>query len=473
MFQNHQGGREKNFEHSEGYKDKIKEYFEARGYDLIGDSKDDNTTVDQVFRKTYEYGNTDVWVEAKYTSLSRTNKDFLREYALYFIEFQQRTPVDPFELHLIVRELKASSKWEAIFRIAKQNSEAQEEFYDRVLSNEALSGEDRTALKQFSYEDFVEFLTNHTTIHQASYDALSNEVDRLNDSQRYNFDERFTREVPPLNEREELEPNFAEISDLPDKLYVGFLNTAEYDARAVRLKLDRTEPFWFDSNRVFSLRPPDEFPDVIEFVTEMDTVTEKEFDEWAKDPENTTGAISLIQRELCRQFITPNQAEGATAVKYRGSYYLFFEHPNREVPQHKVRDQLVSKAYVDGSSPFVRHRAAQINVFQFNGDYLVSLLVKNLFTTNGKKFSLLRGERNKALHHRFNQNNYNNSQAHSEYRHWRRILNIHNREKDTSGQEIRFRKITEIAINKRPPEDKEEIESQDTDSQQQQFTDFI
>ena len=472
MFHNHQGGREKNFEHSEAYKDKIRDYFEARGYDLIGDSKDDNTTVDQIFRKTYEYGNTDIWVEGKYTDLSRTNKEFLREFALYFIDFHQWSGSEPFELHLYIRNLKASDKWRQIFDIQKQDDDRVATFYERTRDNDELSKDDQETFAKYSLEDFKEFVSTHTTVHQANYDVLSMEVDRLEKSHRYEFDERFTSEQPPLNMSEQLEPNFAEISDPPDNLYVGNVDVPNYNAQAVKLLLSRTEPFWFEANKVHSLLPPEEFPDVVKQVTEMDTVSASDFDAWAAKPENETAAISLLQREICRQCIEEHYPEGATAVKYRGNYYLLFEHPTIEVPERTVRDQLVSKAYTEGSSPFVRHRSAQLDIFRFNDDYFMSVLVKNLFSKTGEKSTLLRGDRNSALHHRFNQNQYVNSQAFSEYRHWRRILNIHNREKDTTGQDIGFRKITELSISKRPPEDKNEIDSRDPSMQQQQLTDI-
>lgn len=472
MFQNHQGGREKNAEHGENYKQQIRDYWEARGYDYIGDSRDDNTTVDQVFRRTYEHGSTDVWVEAKYAKLSRTDAGFLREFATYLIEFQERSEAEPFELHIFVRELAAPQKWRGVFDIPYQKEGLVKEFYNRVINNEDLAAPQQEKVKDYDRGIFTEFISKHVTIHPATYDVLRMETEALAKSNRYEFDERFTSEREPINEREPLEPNFAEISGFPDEIYIGDVSVPNYDERAVRLQLPLSEPFWFEANKVYSLRPPEEFPALIEQVTEMDTVSPVSFDEWLKDTGNFDAAKVLLLREISRVFLDLNALENPVAFKYRGKYFLMFEHPTLELEQNDVRGQLVSKAYTDGSSPFVRHRAAQLQLLSFPDGLCLAVLVKNHFTENGKKHTLIRGDQKDRLHHRFNQNRYNNSQASSEYRHWRRILNIHNREKDTEGQVIGFRKITEISVSRRPPGDKEELTNRDTDSQQQQLGDI-
>lgn len=472
MFQNHQGGREKSAEHGESYKQQIRQYWEARGYDYIGDSRDDNTTVDQIFRRTYEHGSTDIWVEAKYAKLSRTNSDFLREFAAYLIEFQERSAPEPFELHIFIREIAAPNKWRAIFDIPYQKDELVDEFYERVTNNDELAEAQRDKVTGYDYETFREFISEYVTIHPATYDVLQMETNQLEKSNRYDFDERFTSERDPINESEPLEPNFAEITDYPDNVYIGDVDIPNYDDKAVRLLLPLTEPFWFEANKVYSLRPPEEFPDVVEQVTEMETISPVSFGEWINKPENINAAKVLLLREISRVFIEDNEPDDPVAFKYRGKHFLMFEHPTRELERKNVKGQLVSSAYVEGTSPFVRHRAAQLQILDFSDGLCLALLVKNHFTQNGKKHTLIRGDQKGRLHHRFNQNSYTNSQAHSEYKHWRRILNIHNRQKDTTGQAIGFRKITEISVNKRSPGDKEELTTRDTGSQQQQLGDF-
>ncbi|WP_267642153.1 hypothetical protein [Haloarchaeobius amylolyticus] len=472
MFQNHQGGREKSAEHGESYKQQIREYWEARGYDYIGDSRDDNSTVDQIFRRTYEHGSLDIWVEAKYSKLSRTNSDFLREFASYLIEFQERAAAEPFELHIFIREIAAPNKWRAVFDIPYQKDELVEEFYDRVTKNDDLADAQREKVLSYDYETFREFISEYVTVHPATYEVLRMETDQLEKSNRYDFDERFTSEREPINETEPLEPNFAEINDLPQKIYIGDVDVPNYNEEAVRLQLPLIQPFWFESNKVYSLRPPEDFPDIIKKVTKMETVSPVSFSGWMEDPNHIDTAKVLLLREISRVFVETNKPDNPVAFKYRGKHFLMFEHPTLELDKKDIKGQLVSKAYTNGSSPFVRHRAAQLQLLSFDGDLCLAVLVKNHFTKNGKKHTLIRGDQKGRLHHRFNQNSYNNSQAHSEYKHWRRILNIHNKHKDTSGQAIGFRKITEIVVNKRSPGDKEELTTRDTDSQQQQLGDF-
>lgn len=472
MYQNHQGGREKNAEHGENYKQQIREYWEARGYDYIGDSRDDNTTVDLVFRRTYEYGSTDIWVEAKYASLSRTNKDFLREFATYLIEFEERQDPVPFELHVFIRELKAPDKWRGIFEIPYQKGELVDEFIERLKTNDKLPKPQSDKLTSYTRDSFIEFISEYVTIHPANYDVLQMEANELNKSARYDFDERYTSEREPINESEPLEPNFAEISDPPEHVFVGDVDVPNYNAEAVRLQLPQHEPFYFDSNKIYSLRPKSDFPDLIKQVTHMDSVSPEPFEDLLEDPSSLNIARVLLLREVARTFLNANPYDAPVVLKYRGRYFLMFEHPDLDVDKQTVEDQLVSRAYTNGSDPFVRHRAAQLQLLSFSDSLCLAVLVKNHFTADGKKRTLIRGDQKDALHHRFNQNHYNNSQAYSEYRHWRRILNIHNREKDTSGQTIGFRKITEISVSKRSPGDKEELMTRDTSSQQQQLSEF-
>ncbi|MDB2269505.1 hypothetical protein PM032_00530 [Halorubrum ezzemoulense] len=472
MFQNHQGGREKNAEHGENYKQQIREYWEARGYDYIGDSRDDNTTVDLVFRRTYEHGSTDIWVEAKYTKLGRTNNDFLREFATYLIEFEERSDPVPFELHIFARELAAPNKWRGVFELPYQKEDLVKDFIDRLRQNDALTAPQKHKITGYEFDTIHEFISEQVTIHPATYEVLQMEADRLDQSNRYGFDERYTSEREPINESEPLEPNFAEIDDLPENLFVGDVNVPNYNAKAVRLQLPLHEPFYFDSNKVYSLRPPDEFPELIEQVTKMDTISPKSFEQWLGSQDNRDIARVLLLREISREFLDTNALQDPIALRYRGRYILMFEHPNRKVEKKEVENQLVTRAYRNGEKPFVRHRAAQIRILSFQDSLCLAILVKNHFTSNGKKHTLIRGDQKSRLHHRFSQNSYNNSQAYSEYRHWRRILNIHNRKKDTSGQSIGFRKITEISVSKRSPGDKQELTSRDTDSQQKQLGEF-
>ena len=92
MFRNHEGGREASHHHGELYKDLVRRYWEAREYDVVADSKDDSITSDLIVRRAHEHGNKDLWIETKDTKLTRTNPDFLAEFARYMIEYQELSP---------------------------------------------------------------------------------------------------------------------------------------------------------------------------------------------------------------------------------------------------------------------------------------------------------------------------------------------------------------------------------------------
>lgn len=468
MFRNHEGGREKSHHSGEIYKRRVREYWEARGYDCIADSKDDNITSDLILRQTHDIGNYDIWVETKNTKLGRTKKDFITEFARYLIEYQELPEEDPFDLHLFARYLEAPKKWERIFKVAKQTDDAVQTFYDRFEEKAELDEAEWEKFNSYSFEEFKEFVTK-TTVHQASFRKLEEEIEDLEGSERYSRD-TFTAEREPINEREELESNFVEISDPPRHIYIGNVDVPQFHD-GVRQRLKDTDPFRFESNKVYSLLPPEDFPDYVEHVTEMDTVESESFSDWAKEEENTQLACTLLLREICRQNIEKHRLDDCVAFKYLGNYYLMFEHGPLQKEEIEVRGRQVSRVFDEGDSRFVRHRTAQLNIRRLNDDYFLFILVKDHFTENGNHMTLIRGDNKKRLHEHFNQNRYRNSQVYSRYRHMRDILGIHNRTTDTSGQKVGYRKVTEISVGKRPAGDKKEIDTRDTDSKQRKLGD--
>ncbi|AJF27962.1 hypothetical protein EGO51_18570 [Haloarcula hispanica] len=481
MFQNHEGGREVNFQHSEDYKDQIKLYWEARGYDLVEDSVDDNDTADLIFRKTHEHGDEDVYVEAKYSKVSRTNDGFLTEVGRYFFRYLSD---GPFEFHVFARDLSNISAWRKIFDPGIQRDSAVREFYERIREDANFQPEEKQNFEEARFEKFLDFVSS-TKIHKASYEVLKMDTDRLQNSDKYQINQ-FISEREPLNEASQLNANFGKLDPLPTNLYVGFLDSSVFDSR-VQNTIPRTAPFWFENNRVYSLRPPDEFPGPVERTTEMDTVSVEPFSSWAQESENKLGAKTLLMKEICRNIVTREfsstfnkNASGeyyesddyCQCVKYRGDYYLLFKHPSLAVETQHVEDQLITKVF-DEEDTFVRHRSAKLKVHDFAGRFYLSILVRNHFTESGGKRTLIRGPGRDRLTDKFNQNDYTNSQAFSEYRHWRKILGM---DKTTSAnadeQEIGLKKIGRLSVGKRPPEDRQEVEERDTSQQQKQLGDF-
>lgn len=467
MFRNHQGGREASHHHGELYKDLVRRYWESREYNVIADSKDDSITSDLIIRRPHEHGNLDLWIETKDTKLTRTDPDFLAEFARYLIEYQERSEEHPFDMHIFVRYLRASEKWERIFKVVKQKDEAVKEFYQRVKEDAKLDEAEEDKFNSYPYEDFNHFVTEITTVHQMSPEKVKQATEELERSDRYEHD-TFTEEREPINKREELKPNFAEITDPPDNIYIGNVDVPNFFQGVTNLIKD-TEAVRFRSNKVFSLLHPEDFPEYVEAVVEIDTVSAESFEEWAKNEENTDLASSLLTREICRQTVEKHQLDDCVAFRYRSDYYLMFEHGPLEKEVEEVMGQQVSRVFADASSRFVRHRTAQLNVRHLNDDFFLFVLIKDHFTDNGEHMTLVRGERKGVLHDNFPQHRYNNSQTHSRYNHWRKILGIHNRSKDTSGQKIGFRRITEISIRKSPAGTREEIDTRDTDSVQQKL----
>jgi len=147
--------------------------------------------------------------------------------------------------------------------------------------------------------------------------------------------------------------------------------------------MHESDPFRFESNKVYSLRPPEEFPDYIQVVTEMDTVSAESFDEWAAQEEVTDLASSLLLKEICRQIVEKYELDDCVAFKYLSDYFLMFEHGTMEMERKKIKGRQVSRAFADGDSRFVYHRAAQLDIHRFNDEYFLTVLVKDHFTDNG------------------------------------------------------------------------------------------
>lgn len=481
MFQNHEGGREVNFQHSEDYKDQIKSYWDARGYDLIKDSVDDNETADLVFRKTHEYGNEDVYVEAKYSDVSRTETSFLTEFARYFLTYQSE---GTFKFHVFVRDLTNITAWRKIFDPGIQRKSAVRDFYERIVEDADLRSEEKKNLEESGFEQFADFVSS-TKIHKASYEVLQMDTERLQDSEKYEVDE-FIVEKSPLNEASTLNVNIGRLDPTPENIYIGQLDTEIFDSR-IQNTIPTTSSVWFEDNNLYSLLPPDKLPSHVKKATKMGTLAPESFKSWAEKPENELAAKTLLMREVCRTTVEKEFAstfnkndEGeyyqtdnfCQCVKYRGDYYLLFRHPSLKDETQHVEDQLITKVFSEEDT-FVRHRSAKLNVHCFNGKYYLSILIRNHFTEKGEKRTLIRGRNRDRLTDKFNQNNYTNSQAFSEHRHWKRILRMDKKTSaDSDTQEIGLTELGDISIGKRPPEDREEVEKRDTSQQQQKLGDF-
>jgi len=479
VFQNHVGGRETNFQHGEDYKEQIIAYWEARDYDLIRDSSDDNTTADLVFRKTFENGSEDLLVESKYSTVSRTDDDFLTEVARYFIRFQESP--DSFELHFFVRELSALTKWRHIFDSSIQKDDRVSDYFERVVSAD-VRDEETEKLEAYTEENFKTFVSK-CKVHQAGYEVLKMATERLEDSSKYDRD-TFTKEREPINEGAELEPNFARISSLPEKIYIADIDVSAFD-KGIKRRIGWEGPYLFKRNQVYTIAPPESIPGYLRHAIHVDSISSEDFSKWGEN--HAQEAKLLLLKEVCRGVLSKKYTckydknepdslsefrESCQHLQYNGDHYLLFEHPDTERKRQYVGDRLVTRVFDDGDS-FVRHRAAQIGLKRFDGEYLLTIQVKYLFTKTGGKMTLIRGYQSDRLHDAFNQNQYTNKQAYGEYKHWRDILSINKSSTtDTGDQEMAYTQVKPLSLRKRPPEDIEEAEQRDTDSQQSQLGNF-
>src|SRR3989344_5791839 len=244
------GNRESLTENAEAYKNKIVEYMNARGFILIGNSSVDGNLSDLIFKRPYIEGDKETRIEAKFTDLSLYDKDFTREFGVYFNNYMKLNDKQRFKLYLFIRRCKSPNNWKVVFEETKGYEEKVKEFMEKIENS--LEGEDKKTFKKFSLGDLIYFI-NEVMVIEGDYKQLSLNLDNLKET--YDVNKYLLDDTPKIkNVPETLVGNLVKVTQLPQRLWISdtavFINDDEFWNVAIQ------ECAFLYKNKIYSLEKP-------------------------------------------------------------------------------------------------------------------------------------------------------------------------------------------------------------------------
>jgi hypothetical protein len=393
------GGAEVSHTTSDIYQKKVTEFLELDGYILIQTSSDVAMTPDLIFRKPETEGKTDIYVETKYDDVSLSDKEFLSEFARYFILYTSNM-VDPFDLYLYFRRCKNLSKWKQIFSATSYNEKTCLAFFGALSENEDLNEENRQKIKEKNFEDFKKFVSD-TYVHQMDYERLLMKIEERKKRKKdrcygYNY---YLRELPPIKQKQKIIGNFVEVKKYSGSIY-SWQIPDEVDNKIVYNRVNRYEPFYFRGNMLYSLEHIDE--------RLKNCVNEKTFkasnpEDWLLEDPRRLFILQILYKKYILNF---GVQKGCNYVHYKGDI-LYFSHKDNSKVLQKVEGKQVSRLFKDTKSPFVKHEAIDIEVKVYGQRLFVFFSPVVIFTDQNKE--LITGIGVKKLHDKFSPNRYDNN----------------------------------------------------------------
>nr|MDO8109091.1 hypothetical protein [Candidatus Sigynarchaeota archaeon] len=105
-FLNFKGGRESNTEHSQNYKELIKDYFRSKGYTPFRDSIVEGCLTDIILKNIELDGQIETHVEVKWETFTVfSNKKILREFWEYMYLWLKTTKEERFFFWIFARKI--------------------------------------------------------------------------------------------------------------------------------------------------------------------------------------------------------------------------------------------------------------------------------------------------------------------------------------------------------------------------------
>lgn len=388
------GNRESLTENAEAYKNKIVEYMNARGFILIGNSSVDGNLSDLTFKRPYTEGDKETRIEAKFTELSLYDKDFTREFGIYFNNYMKLNDKQKFRLYLFIKRCKSPNNWKVVFEETKGYEEKIKEFMDKIENS--LEGEDKKAFKKFSLGDLISFI-NEVIVVEGDYGQLSLNLDNLKET--YDVNKSLLDDAPKIKTvPETLMGNLVKVSQLPQKIWISdttlFTDNDEFWSIAIK------ESAFLYKNKIYSLEKPVSSKRLSNFV---DSQSSKEI-EVAKLPEEFKSKILcyLIKGYI----ISKGIGLGLNYNSIVNCLYL----PHKTNKTDKINKRKFLKVYKkDGKINYVKHDGLKIDTKYLDGDYYAIFDLVLFFTNENEE--VIEGKSSKKLHYRFTQRyTFNNTE---------------------------------------------------------------
>jgi hypothetical protein len=418
------GGAEASHATSKLYKDKVSELLQLDGFILIQTSSDVGRSPDLLFRKPDTEGNTDIYVETKYDDVSLSDTTFLSELATYFIEYTSKKSEPP-DIYLYFRRLKNFSKWRQIFDANKYDEGICKAFFETMVNNKALNEQIREKVKNWGFDHFKKFVAD-TYVNQINYDGLLMKIDERNKGKKnplfgYQY---YIRELSPMEGRQQIIGNFAEILNYSGSIYSWEIRYLNY--RDIYARLQKYEPAVLRGKYLYSLDR--KYGTKLREFLKHDTFKTSNSEDWfvevySREGENTLSILQTLYKKYILNFGVSKK--GCKYIRYKASDILFFSHADYSQERTKVDGKQVTRLFKKTTSPFVKHEAIEIEVKIYDQRLFLFCNPLVLFTDNNRE--LITGGNVKRLHEKFSPNKYDtNPSILGDMRWWFNYLNDKN-----------------------------------------------
>ncbi len=149
---------------AEQYKAAVRKYMESLGYAQTTDSFMEGHLADMIFVPVSERpGSKEVWLEAKATKLSLSDRSFMDEICSYLLQWTLRTPASRFRLMVFVETLSNPFKWEKVWGNELSETQIREwlgQGLDSILS--------RPGLTEVAKKDVIAFFAETEVVEGAT-----------------------------------------------------------------------------------------------------------------------------------------------------------------------------------------------------------------------------------------------------------------------------------------------------------------
>ena len=368
-----------------------------KGYLFVRDSFIEGCLADLVFKRPNIEGNKETWVEAKFTDLGLSNKDFLREFGEYFITYMKKNPNDKFNLLLFIKHCASPQKWKKVFDETKGHVKEVKEFYDDIEKN--LTGDNLELFLSFEFNDFNYFI-NEVEIIEGNYESLSQQMERI--GQAFSVNNAYLEEDVNIEQKPEiLTGNLVKVINYPTQLWTSKLKLATSTEDLWAHSLEQGLCYHGDS--IYSLEKP----------------TSDKYIDLSTSQQITIESLEEVARNKILSFLIKGliiRKGFGLGLRYDGEYQcLYF--PLDANSGDKLDKRKVLKAYYkEGKLNFVKHDAIRVEIINIEGEIYVSFELLLIFTSDGK--TIITGNSAKALHHKFTLRFTFNDTERSKLLHW-------------------------------------------------------
>jgi hypothetical protein len=442
-------------EKGRSYKEAVIDFMEATGYMEHREAEIHPSLDDIQFRNK----GSGEWViaEAKGTELSPN--DFPSALARYYLEYTHRPKDQRFDFFIFAEELSNPQLWRSLFENSYTDNDKIEEFLlklEKKLEDEEL----RRKVADTYTEDFETFSID-THVHEADYLELRTVAEELRESDRFDY-EPYLHSFEPIKKQHDYATNLFQVTSFPDELYI--YDTAEGIAEARYYNYNNKHyPVVPEAGKLYTLVQKGRLPGSTRHYIGSGTHEVVDFENWIAE-EDTRQRTNIV-RELLLGVISVSAQENDCEVERSNGRHIYPIYNKNRHQGKRTDSQNRWLAQELNNRSEIRHRAVDIRVERYAGDFYYVLTPTQEFTWEGRE--KVTGERKSELQDNFSPNRFQgqNSKQLRQIRMWPKILMLTvntGLDKWTGGgqlpaiQQIGAEQVQDLTLGIRPPHDGDE-----------------